>query len=121
MKKSTREWLRKAEADYRAAQKLERGNDPLHDQSCFFFQQAAEKFLKALLEELGLSIPRIHRLQDLLPLLLPHHSSLRGLRRGLVFLTRFAVGTRYPGDNATKRDAASTMSTFSRRKRAFPG
>ena len=109
MKRATREWIKKAEADFRAAQKLQRGNDPLHDQSCFFCQQAAEKYLKVLLEELGVSIPRIHRLQDLQLLLLPHYASLRSLRRGLVYLTRFAVGTRYPGDSASKRDAASAL------------
>src|SRR5262249_34403281 len=51
---TTREWVRKAEADYLAARKLARGSVPLHDQSCFLFQQPTEKYLKALLEELGL-------------------------------------------------------------------
>jgi len=101
--------VRKAEADYRAAGKLHRGSDPLHDQSCFFCQQCAEKYLKALLEEVGLPIPRTHILKDLLALLQPHHPSLSPLRRGLVFLTRFAVGTRYPGDSARKREAASAL------------
>lgn len=109
MKKTTREWLRKAEADYRAASKLHRGSDRLHDQSCFLCQQSAEKYLKALLEERGLAIPRTHILRDLLALLQSHYPSLPPLRRGLVFLTRFAVGTRYPGDSASKREAASAQ------------
>jgi HEPN domain-containing protein len=103
MKRTTREWVRKAEADYLAATKLARASIPLHDQSCFLFQQAAEKYLKALLQELGLTIPYTHILKDLLALLRPHHPALAPLRRGLTFLTRFAVGTRYPGDHATKR------------------
>ena len=53
MKRLTREWVRKAEADYRAAELLDRGSDPLHDQACFHCQQCAEKYLKALLEEAG--------------------------------------------------------------------
>jgi hypothetical protein len=61
------------------------------------------------LEEAGLTIPRTHILKDLLALLHPPYSSLSPLRRGLVFLTRFAVGTRYPGDNARKRDVASAL------------
>lgn len=109
MKKTTREWLRKAEADLRAADKLNRGSDPLHDQACFCCQQSAEKYLKALMEELSLTIPRTHILKDLLALLQPHHPSLTRLRRGLVFLTRFAVGTRYPGDSAHKRETQSSL------------
>src|SRR5262245_44275016 len=109
MKRATREWVRKAEADYRAAQKLECGSDPLHDQSCFFCQQCAEKYLKALLEELGLTIPYTHVLKNLLALLRPHHPSLGPLRRGLTFLTRFAVGTCYPGENASKRQAEAAL------------
>src|SRR5262245_59421323 len=109
MKKLTREWVRKAEADYVAARKLHRGSGPLHDQVCFSCQQSAEKHLKALLEELGLTVPRTHVLQALLPRLLPHHPSLRPLRRGMPFLTRFAVGTRYPGDYASKRQARAAL------------
>lgn len=53
--------------------------------------------------------PRTHILEDLIILLLPHHESLRPLRRGARFLTRFAVATRYPGMNATKREATSAL------------
>jgi hypothetical protein len=45
----------------------------------------------------------------ILPLLAPHHPVLRSLRRGLDFLTRFAVDTRYPGDSASKRQAAASL------------
>jgi HEPN domain-containing protein len=76
---------------------------------CFCCQQVAEKFLKALLEELGLTVPRTHNLEDLLGLLRPHHSSLWLLRRGLLFLTRFAVDTRYPGFDARKRQAVAAL------------
>jgi HEPN domain-containing protein len=81
----------------------------LHDQSCFFCQQAAEKYLKALMEEIGLTIPRTHLLKSLLAQLAAHYHGLNPLRRGLVFLTRFAVGTRYPGDNATRRQAQAAL------------
>jgi HEPN domain-containing protein len=72
-------------------------------------QQSAEKYLKALLAERGLAIPRTHNLDDLLALSLPHHASLRSLRRGVIFLTDFAVDIRYPGEHATKRQAASAL------------
>jgi len=86
---------------------LRRGRDPLHDVVCFHCQQCAEKYLKALLEELSLTIPKTHNLVSLLPLLTPHHPSLRSLRRGLDYLTRYAVDTRYPGDSASKRQAVA--------------
>src|SRR5262249_10644533 len=97
--------VRKAEADYVIARKCRRSATPLHDGLCFHCQQCAEKYLKGLLEELALAIPKTHDLDYLLTLFLPHHSSLRALRRGLVFLTDFAVDTRYPGNNASKRQA----------------
>jgi HEPN domain-containing protein len=61
------------------------------------------------MEELALSVPRTHDLDDLLALLLPHHPQLRPLRRGLKFLTDFAVDTRYPGANATRRQAEAAL------------
>lgn len=82
---------------------------PLHDGVCFHCQQCAEKYLKALLEELGLSIPKTHDLEPLLTDLLADHPSLRRLRRGAKFLTNFAVTVRYPGDNASKRQAEAAL------------
>jgi HEPN domain-containing protein len=109
MKKITREWVRKADADYRLAAKLAKGSEPFHDQLCFHCQQSAEKYLKALLEELAQAIPRTHILSDLLTLLIPHHPGLRSLQRGLKLLTRFAVGSRYPGESASKRQAVAAL------------
>lgn len=109
MKKMTREWLRKAEADFLLAEQLALGKRSFHDQLCFLCQQCAEKYLKALLEEQGQPVPRTHMLRDLQNLLLPFVPSLRSYSRGLTFLTRFAVGTRYPGDDATKRQATAAF------------
>ena len=104
MKRAAREWVRKAEDDYRLAATIAGGSEPFHDQLCFHCQQSAEKYLKAVLEELGQSIPRTHDLNDLVDLLGPEHPTLRSLRRGLVFLTEFAVErgireTERPSDN----------------------
>jgi HEPN domain-containing protein len=82
---------------------------PLHDLLCFHCQQAAEKYLKALLQEKGGFVPHVHDLEDLLNLLLPSEPALRKLTRGLVFLTQFAVDYRYPGENATSRQAKSAL------------
>ena len=101
--------MRKAEADYRDALRLAGGKERLSDLICFCCQQAAEKYLKALLEELGQTIPKTHDLDRLLILLPSFHSTLRPLRRGLLFLTDFAVDTRYPGNWTSKRQAAAAL------------
>ena len=109
MKRSTREWVRKAESDYRLAAGIARRREKFHDELCFHCQQSAEKYLKALLEELGVTIPKTHKLLALMHLLNTNYQMLRSLRRGLDFLTRFAVATRYPGDWASKRQAAAAL------------
>jgi HEPN domain-containing protein len=91
------------------AKSLTRGAGRSNDGVCFHCQQAAEKYLKALMQELALVIPRTHALEDLRNLLLPHHPSLTSFRRGLIFLTSFAVETRYPGKTATKRQATAAL------------
>jgi HEPN domain-containing protein len=91
------------------ARMIARGSDPHHDEVCFHPQQSAEKYLKALLAELGQSVSRTHILEDLIVLLLSHHAMLQSFRKGARFLTRFAVATRYPGKNAAKRDAVSAL------------
>lgn len=109
MQKLTSEWVKKAEGDYRAAALLAQGSVSLHDQVCFHCQQCAEKYLKALLQELGLPVPRTHSLLALRNLLLDQHPSLRPMRRSLEFLSRFAVGPRYPLFQAKKRQALAAI------------
>jgi HEPN domain-containing protein len=75
----------------------------------FHCQQSAEKYLKGLLEELAIPVEKTHELERLLKKLLPHHPSLRSVRRGCEFLTQFAVPVRYPGENASKRQAEAAM------------
>ncbi len=65
--------------------------------------------MKALLEELGVHIPKTHDLNDLQKLLAPYHASLRPLKRGLLFLTDFAVDVRYPGNRTSKRQAVAAL------------
>jgi HEPN domain-containing protein len=91
------------------AKSLTKGAGRSNDGVCFHCQQAAEKYLKALMQELALAIPRTHALEDILDSLLPHHPALNSLRRGLTFLTTFAVETRYPGKTAKKRQADDAL------------
>ena len=87
MKKTTREWVKKAEQDYVLAQQSSRSKVPVHDGVCFHSQQGGEKYLKGLMEECGLTVPKTHDLDVLLTALVPHHPTLRSLRRGLLFLS----------------------------------
>src|SRR4051794_12485072 len=80
MKRLTTAWVRKAEDDYRVAIELSTSKPPSHDHVCFCCQQAVEKYLKALLEEGGATIPRTHNLEALLGLLLPTHLILSSLK-----------------------------------------
>ena len=109
MKNTTREWVKKAEQDYVLAQQGSQSEVPLHDGVCFHCQQCAEKYLKGLMEELGLPVPKTHFLDLLLSALKPYHPTLRSLRRGLLFLSVFAVDTRYPGNSASKRQAVAAL------------
>ncbi len=72
MKPSTREWVKKAEADYQLALALSRRRKvTFHDHACFACQQSAEKYLKARLEEAGIVSPKTHDLKLLLKLVAP--------------------------------------------------
>jgi HEPN domain-containing protein len=82
---------------------------PLNDLICFHCQQSAEKYLKSLIQQLGLIVPRTHKLEDLLRLLLPRDATLKPLRRTLVSLSRYAVDFRYPDENATRREALTAL------------
>ncbi len=109
MKRSTREWIKKAEEDYVLAQNASRSKLRVHNGVCFHCQQCGEKYLKGLLEELNLPVTKTHDLDLLLTSLKPHHPTLRSLRRGLIFLSDFAVETRYPSKNANKRQATASL------------
>jgi HEPN domain-containing protein len=61
------------------------------------------------LQEKSIPFRRTHDLLELLPLLLPHEPELQRLRRGLGFLSKFAVDFRYPGHDATGRQAKSAL------------
>lgn len=58
---------------------------------------------------MGASIPKAHNLVDLHQALSAHYPSLANLQRGLVFLKQFAVEFRYPGKNATLRQATAAL------------
>jgi HEPN domain-containing protein len=106
MKASTREWVLKAEEDFLAATALHRRRKkPLLNIVCFHVQQAIEKYLKARLEEAGLSVPKTHDLLHLLNLAVAMEPLWSAYHGAFSLLVSYAVQTRYPGNSVTKSDA----------------
>jgi len=113
------EWLQKAEGDYATAGRETRARRyPNYDAACFHAQQAAEKYLKAFLQDHGLPAPRTHNLVELLELCLPLDASFEFLRDLLILLDGYSVRYRYPGESANKDEAKTAFQTI-RQVRAF--
>lgn len=105
MKPIVREWITKAEEDYRVARREREAKPPTHTAVCFHSQQCVEKYLKAFLQEHEVSFYRTYDLDALMKLCLPLASQLEAYREQLQWLTSFAVEVRYPGSRARKQDA----------------
>ena len=117
MKRQTAQWVSKAEEDVDAARALAAQTPPRRNAASFHCQQAAEKYLKALLQEIGAVVPRTHDMEYLVDLLLPHDATLAPLRRGAASLTKYAVEYRYPGMRATTRQMQSALRIAERVRR----
>lgn len=109
MNKLTIEWVEKAEDDLLVAERLLKMKPLMKDQICFHCQQSIEKYLKALLQELGLPLKKTHNIKELLDQIIPTDKTLRSLRRGVDTLTRYAVDYRYPGLRTTPREARAAL------------
>jgi HEPN domain-containing protein len=100
-----RGWLLKGDSDPSTTRTLLAADGP-HDTACFHAQQAAEKYLKALLAFTGAAIPRTHNLEDI-------HESCRNALPGwdvagvdVSELTSFAVELRYDFEFWPERETA---------------
>jgi predicted nucleotidyltransferase/HEPN domain-containing protein len=105
----TREWLSKAEGAFITAHFAHGMSAPSHAHVCLHCRRAAELYLKALVQELGLPVPRTDTPLTLLPLLLAHFPCLGSLRRGLAFLAHFTEEITYPGRTTSKRQAEAAL------------
>lgn len=105
-----REWVTKAEADVRTAEReFAAAMCPNYDDVCFHAQQCAEKYLKALLQARNTAFPRTHDLLELLHLIEPPERSLTELRDALATLSPYSAIFRYPGESATGAMAAQAL------------
>jgi HEPN domain-containing protein len=88
-------WIAKAESDFKNIELVLPADDAPFDTVCFHAQQAAEKYLKALLTFYGIPFRKTHDLPELV-LLLPSRSSVPGEVGDLTDLTYAAADARYP-------------------------
>ena len=98
-----REWIEKADADFRVATREQRiKEEPSFDAVCFHCQQCVEKYIKGLLVFHNVTFPKVHNLGYLLDLLLPQYPLMEGWRSSLNDLTIYGGEYRYPGESATE-------------------
>ena len=110
MQPLTTEWIQKAEGDLATARReLRVRTTPNYDASCFHAQQCAEKYLKALLQEMETPFGKTHNLSLLLDLLKNRHPGLELLRPSLAILNVYAVEYRYPGESSDKEVARQAV------------
>jgi HEPN domain-containing protein len=127
MKPITREWVEKAEEDFRVARREQGAKPAAYNAVCFHAQPCVEKYLKALLQEHELPFYRTHDLEALMKLCLSMTPELEQYREPLQWLTVFAVEARYPGIKAKRKDAercfqiATSLRTLIRRRLGLTG
>jgi HEPN domain-containing protein/predicted nucleotidyltransferase len=78
---------------------------------CYHCQQCVEKYLKARLNEAGVTIIKTHDFEVLLTQLEPIEPLWTVFRKRLDRLTDYAVAVRYPGSFAGSADAKEAYST----------
>lgn len=105
-----KEWVEKAEGDFRTAEREGRvRKEPNYDAVCYHAQQCAEKYLKAFLTYHQISFRPIHDLEVLLNAAMPISPDLEMIRGSLLLLNDYAVDIRYPGEMATRDEARAAI------------
>jgi len=90
-----KKWLEKASEDFTFSSSI-LPETTFYAQVCFFFQQAAEKYLKAYIVKYNLEFKKIHDLTELLEICKAHNSSFSELLDECVYLNAFYIEPRYP-------------------------
>lgn len=103
------EWVERAEEDFRACRRLQSDMEYFSNIIAFHAQQAAEKYLKALLVSNGQDVLRTHDLSTLAQLLLRAGVDVAAIDNELLRLNPFAVEFRYPGNDVTEDTARQAI------------
>lgn len=98
METNFREWILKAENDWRAVKILFESKNPPHDVLVFHCQQLAEKYLKAFLVKNFFSVKKTHDLLNLLTEAEKFEPALNMLRKDFNELNDYSIVPRYPDE-----------------------
>lgn len=93
--KEIAKWTNKAEDDYNFASSI-LPDTTFYSHVCFFFQQAAEKYLKAYIVKNNLEFRKIHDLTKLLEICEKENSAFSSLLEDCQLLNALYIDTRYP-------------------------
>ncbi len=105
-----KEWIRKADHDFIAAQTLLRNKrENLGDVVCFHCQQTIEKLLKAFLTSKKQKFPKSHDLGKLLTEASKSDGTMELIRDLIEPLTDYAVSSRYPGEQPSRTEAKQAV------------
>ena len=94
----TREWVQKAETDFKTAEHLFQSGPDFAEGAAFHSQQAAEKYLKAFLVWHQIEFQKTHDIETLLKLAGKVDSKIPDVLKDAVILTPYGVDYRYPGE-----------------------
>ncbi|UCC32044.1 MAG: HEPN domain-containing protein [Phycisphaerales bacterium] len=120
MNGTVREWIDKAEGDYRTARReFEAVDSPSYDATCFHAQQFVEKLMKAIMIHNKVVPPRIHNLAQFSGLLEPLCPELDLAIEDLNHLTTLGMAVRYPGESADCNDAEEVLQICDRLRDAL--
>lgn len=104
------EWIKKADDNYTSALILARQRkNRAPDIICNQCQQCAEKYLKALLARHKIEFPKVHDLVELEALLAQAVPDVRLVHDYLKPLNPYGVDIRYPGLQATAKEAKEAI------------
>lgn len=117
----TQQWLAKADQDFEVAQYLVSQGTGYFGAVGFHSQQAAEKYLKALLTHHQIEFPKTHNLGELLDLLVPVQPPTAGSLRDITALNPYGVEIRYPDDmlEVTSEEAGEAVKLASKVRNAI--
>lgn len=91
-------WLKLADDDEKTCESILKHRDAPPAPVCFFSQQMAEKYLKALLILHGKPVSKIHDLKRLATLLESAVPDIAELENSFNILNKFYITTRYPAE-----------------------
>lgn len=109
MKELAKEWVKKAEEDYKAAKILLGASEFPPSVVGFHAQQCTEKYLKAFLANHGKKFPRTHDLVKLNSSCIEIDPDFENIVDSLHILNPFSVGFRYPGVEANAEESREAM------------